>query len=115
MDNFDNEFWNALDELIHLSNITIDRPKGSPHPKYTGFLYPVDYGYLDGTVSMDGEGMDVWVGSAGKAADSILCTVDLLKRDSEIKVLLGCTEREKADILEVHNRTPYMKAILIRR
>ena len=27
------EFWNALDELVNNSEIIIDRPKGTAHPK----------------------------------------------------------------------------------
>ena len=47
--------------------------------------------------------------------DAILCTVDLLKRDSEIKILLDCTEEEKMLIYKAHNDTSCMKGILIRR
>ena len=42
--------------------------------------------------------------------DAILCTVDLLKRDSEIKILLDCTEEEKMLIYKAHNDTSCMKA-----
>lgn len=31
----------------------MDRPLGSKHPKH-GFVYPVNYGYVLGTVSGDG-------------------------------------------------------------
>lgn len=115
MDNFDKEFWSALDELVQSSKIVIDRPKGSPHPRYPDFLYPADYGYLSRTTSMDGGGIDVWLGSGPKTVSAVLCTVDLLKRDSEIKILLGCTETEAARIREAHNRTSFQKGILIRR
>ncbi len=115
MDNFNNEFWAALDELVRSSEIVIDRPRGTAHPKYPGLIYPVDYGYLKNTSSMDGEGIDVYAGTGKKALDALICTIDLLKRDSEIKLLLGCTEAEKEILLEVHNQTRYMKGILIRR
>ncbi len=48
------EFWTALDTLVGQSEIVIDRPKGSAHPRYPDFIYPVDYGYLKNTVSPDG-------------------------------------------------------------
>ncbi len=115
MDNFNNEFWAALDELIRSSEIVIDRPKGTAHPKYPGLIYPVDYGYLKNTSSMDGDEIDVYAGTGKKALDALICTIDLLKRDSEIKLLFGCTEAEKEILLEVHNQTRYMKGILIRR
>ena len=109
------EFWNALDELVNNSEIVIDRPKGTAHPKYPDFIYRVDYGYLKDTTSMDGAGIDVWVGSGGKKVDAIMCIVDLIKKDSEIKILIGCTEEEKAVICETHNETQFMKGVLIRR
>ena len=115
MESVNNEFWNALDELVLHSEIVIDRPKGSVHPRFPDFIYRVDYGYLKNTASMDGSGIDIWVGSGEKQLDAIMCIVDLMKRDSEIKLLIGCTEEEKRIIYETHNESPYMKGILIRR
>lgn len=109
------EFWTTLDELVSNSEIVIDRPKGTAHPKYPDLIYKVDYGYLKNTSSMDGAGIDVWVGTAGKKIDAIMCIVDLMKKDSEIKILIGCTEEEKAIVYETHNRTEYMKGIMVRR
>ena len=109
------EFWNAIDELVNNSEIIIDRPKGTSHPKYPDFIYRVDYGYLKDTTSMDGTGIDVWVGSGDKKADAIMCIVDLMKKDSEIKILIGCTEEEKQTVYKTHNETPFMKGVLIRR
>ncbi|MFQ9651226.1 MAG: inorganic pyrophosphatase [Enterocloster sp.] len=93
-------FWTALDKLVEQSEIIIDRPKGSVHPGHPDFIYQVDYGFLRNTSSMDREGIDIWAGSDHTAGiDAILCTVDLLKRDSEIKILLDCTGgRKEADI-----------------
>ncbi len=40
--------------------VVMDRPLGSKHPKH-GFVYPVNYGYVPGTVSGDGEELDAYV------------------------------------------------------
>ncbi len=40
--------------------VIIDRPLGSRHPRY-GFVYPVNYGYVPGTLAPDGEGLDAYV------------------------------------------------------
>ncbi len=109
------DFWSALDELISKSEIVIDRPKGSAHPRFPDFIYRLDYGYLKDTSSMDGGGIDVWVGSGDKKIDAIMCIVDLMKKDSEIKILVGCTEEEKLEVYKTHNETQFMKGILIRR
>ena len=112
----DIQFWQAVDKLISSGKIVIDRPKGSTHPRYPHILYELDYGYIENTTSMDGGGIDLWRGSLPDAeCDAIICTVDLLKRDSEIKLLIGCTEEEKQIAYEFHNRSEFMKGILIRR
>ena len=114
-DQYDRGFWLALDKLVSESKIVIDRPKGSRHPKYNDFIYLLDYGYLENTSSMDGNGIDVWKGTHGNAIDAIICTVDMRKRDSEIKLLIGCDEEEKQKILAWHNDSDNMKGIMIRR
>lgn len=111
-----NEFWQAIDELVSSNKIIIDRPKGSMHPKYTDCRYEVDYGYIENTTSMDGGGIDVWLGSLpDRKVNAIICTVDLMKKDSEIKILIGCTEEEIKTVYEFHNDSEFMKGILIRR
>ena len=112
----DIHFWQAVDKLISSGKIVIDRPKGSSHPRYPSIVYELDYGYIENTASMDGGGIDLWRGSLPDAeCDAIICTVDLLKRDSEIKLLIGCTEEEKQIAYEFHNRSEFMKGILIQR
>ncbi len=112
----DIEFWNAIDNLVSTSQIVIDRLKDTPHPKYPDFIYKVDYGYLKDTTSMDGGGIDVWKGTDETVGvDAIMCIVDLVKRDSEIKLLINCSEKEKQIVYQTHNDTEFMKGILIRR
>lgn len=109
-------YWAALDQLLADSEIVIDHPKNSAHPCYPEWIYPLDYGYLQNTSSMDGEGLDVWLGSdPTRRITAILCTVDLIKRDSEIKLLIGCTEEEKNIVLRFHNRSESMKGLLVER
>ena len=115
MTTHDTQFWSALDTLVRQSEIVIDRPRGSAHPRYPDFIYPVDYGYLKSTASMDGGGIDVWLGTGDGGVNAVICTVDLLKKDSEIKILIGCPREETAAIYEKHNDSEYMKGILIPR
>ena len=113
---YDNDFWKAIDTLVSSGKIVIDRPKGSVHPRFPNIKYEVDYGYIENTSSMDGGGIDVWLGSlADKQVNAIICTVDLMKRDSEIKLLIGCTDEEINTVYEFHNDSEFMKGILIRR
>jgi inorganic pyrophosphatase len=107
-------FWKALDELVSTSELKIDRPKGSAHPRFPEYVYPVDYGYLDGTVGGDGEGVDVWRGSQqpGRVV-GVVCAVDPHKRNAELKVLLSCTDEEIADIEAFY--LPQPQAALLHR
>ncbi len=74
----------------------------------------MDYGYR-GTTAADGEGIDIWVGSLEPASiTGVVCTFDLNKRDAELKLLLGCTSREQADILSFLKKGE-MAAILVAR
>ena len=98
-------FWREMAHLAANNSIVIDRPKGSPHPRYPKVIYPLDYGYLEGTMSADGDGIDVWLGSLNamdKLLTGILCTFDTLKRDAEIKLLIGCTEEDVQIIQDFH-------------
>jgi inorganic pyrophosphatase len=109
-----NEFWVYLQGLVDSSRIVIDRPKDSIHPRYPGKRYPVDYGYLESTTSVDGGGVDIWLGSSGgRKVVGVLCTVDLLKRDTEIKIILDCTDDEIQSINDFIN-TNQMQAIYIK-
>ncbi|MGN0745686.1 MAG: inorganic pyrophosphatase [Aristaeellaceae bacterium] len=112
----DEGFWAVLDRLLASSRVVIDRPRGTAHPRYPDMIYPLDYGYLQDTAAMDGGGIDVWVGSdPARRLDAVMVTVDLVKRDSEIKLLIGCTEEEKRLVWRQHNNSESMKGMLIRR
>ena len=109
------KFWEYLDDVVASHTIVVDRPKGSPHPVYPDAVYPVDYGYLAETASMDSSGIDVWIGSTGfTQVDGVMCSVDIDKNDIEIKVLLSCTDDEMEQIYELIN-TGQQASVLIRR
>jgi len=108
------KFWLAVDELVATSDVVIDRPQGSRHPRITEAIYPVDYGYLAGTTGGDRAGIDVWMGSVRPAAvTGVVCTVDSRKRDAEVKILLGCTPDQEGEILAFLNKG-LMAAVLVR-
>lgn len=96
-------FWQEITQLVGINPITIDRPRGTPHPRYSEVIYPLDYGYLENTTASDGGGIDVWIGSLStQLLTGILCTFDTLKRDMEIKLLLGCTNADLQIIRQFH-------------
>ncbi len=108
-------FWQLADELIRSHHIVIDRPGGSAHPRYPDLIYPFDYGYLEGTSALDGDGVDCWVGSLPETSlTGVIVTVDGFKSDTEIKWLIGCTPQEMDVALATH-RTEHQAALLIPR
>jgi inorganic pyrophosphatase len=107
----DTKFWQGMGKLTVTNKIVIDRSKGKPHPRYPKLIYPLDYGYIENTTASDRDGMDVWMGSLGsKTLTGILCTFDMIKRDAEIKLLLGCTQ---ADIQTIRNFNTEMLTLFI--
>ena len=108
-------FWENLQKIVNESEIIIDRPKGTRHPKFPDApAYPLDYGYLSNTSSMDGEGIDCFVGTLkDKSITGVLCTIDMMKKDSEIKILIACTPEEMNLAYEHLNKPDFFKAILV--
>jgi inorganic pyrophosphatase len=110
----DHDFWSRLASFVSRGPVVVDRPKGSRHPRIPGLIYPLDYGYLKGLRSGDGHGVDVWIGSLKRQViTGVVCTVDAGKRDTEVKILLGCTRAEQRRILSLHNWGD-QRAVLVR-
>jgi len=110
-----NDFWLKVDQLVATSNIKIERPQGTSHPRYPSFVYPLDYGYLEDTQTGDGSPIDVWIGTLfSRTVTAVICSVDLEKRDTEIKILLGCTSAENRNIFDIHNKGSQSAILLVR-
>lgn len=60
MESKTNQFTSATNFLGKLVTVIVDRPLGSKHPKF-GWEYPLNYGYVENTLSPDGEELDAYV------------------------------------------------------
>jgi inorganic pyrophosphatase len=77
-----------------------ERAIGTAHPNYPELIYPLDYGYIEGTLAADGDGIDIWISSQGKRVlTGILCTLDTIDKDAEIKLMLGCSDDDVETII----------------
>ncbi len=47
--------------------VTVDRPLGSRHPEFPDLRYPINYGYIPGTLAGDGEPIDAYVLGVAKS------------------------------------------------
>ena len=111
-----NSFFSALDRLHATSRVIIDRPEGSTHPQFSAVRYPINYGYLEGTTGGDGAGVDVFVGSAtGAGVVAAAVTVDLVRRDAELKVLADCSAAEVEAVAQFLRDTLGLGVQLIQR
>ena len=86
--------WDAWATRIDTQGITIDRPAHSAHPQYPSVVYPMDYGFIPGTVGTDNEPVDVFLGSGDTGLVGLLLTCDHRAGDREMKLLYDCTPAE---------------------
>ncbi|MGB4985509.1 MAG: inorganic diphosphatase [Erysipelotrichaceae bacterium] len=76
-------------QVVH---IKIDRMLGSCHPLYPDLIYPINYGYLPGAFSSDGEELDVYLIGVDQAVNEYLgqvIGVVIRHNDDEDKLVVG--------------------------
>ncbi len=86
--------WEQWDALIQLKGITIERAAGSQHPNHPDIVYPIDYGFVNGTDTVDGDEMDVFKGTASNGLVAAIFTEDRRKGDLEAKLIVDCSPKE---------------------
>ncbi len=107
------ELWPSIGRLLLDHPVVIDRPLGSRHPRHDWIVYPLDYGYLEGTSAVDGAGVDVFLGSGDRRAlTAAAVTFDPYKHDVEVKLLAGCTPAEVATVADFWGRTEMAHAFV---
>lgn len=104
--------WEALEAQIQANGLTIDRPRHTAHPHFPEVVYPIDYGYVNGTVGEDGEPIDVFVGTAPTGLVAATRTIDRRKGDTELKLLYDCSPEE---IYLVHGFLNYAPELMTAR
>lgn len=84
--------------LGRIVDVLIDRKLGSKHPKYN-FIYTLNYGYIPGTISGDGEEVDVYVIGEFEPIESYRGhVVANIKREDDIEdKLVVCKDLKKFD------------------
>ncbi len=101
--------WDAWARCISQNGITIERPRSTAHPDYPSVIYPLDYGFVPGTLGTDGEPLDVFVGSGTTGLVGTILTTDHRQRDREVKLLYDCTP---ADVYTAHGFINYDQSLL---
>ncbi|KAF4458419.1 hypothetical protein FALBO_14845 [Fusarium albosuccineum] len=110
------QFFTNLDQIYADSSLVVDRAKDTKHPRIPQAVYPVDYGYLEGTTGGDGQPVDVFRGSAKNAGVvGVFLTADREKHDVEVKVLLDCTDEEIDQVRHLLKEVLKIGGLLVRR
>ena len=86
--------WDRWEHLIYTDGIHLDRPAETRHPRYPDIIYPMDYGFVRGTMSSDGAEVDAFVGSHATGLVGLLACKDHRQGKREIKLLWHCSPRE---------------------
>lgn len=101
--------WSAWVRCIERRGICIDRPARTRHPDYPSIVYPLDYGYVPGTIGADQDPVDVFCGTGGFGLVGAVLTTDFRQEDQEITFLVDCTPTE---IYTVHGFINYDRSLL---
>lgn len=101
--------WDAWARCIRRNGFTIDRPEGSTHPEHRSVRYPLDYGFVNDTLSTDDAPVDMFVGRGTTGLVGIILTTDHRQQDREGKFLYDCTP---ADVYMAHGFINYDRTLL---
>ncbi|MBR2043521.1 MAG: inorganic pyrophosphatase [Clostridia bacterium] len=73
--------------MIHpIVTVTVDRPLGSYHPEHSNIYYPINYGYIKGTLAADGEEEDAYVlGVTEPVSEFTGKIIAIIKRENDVE------------------------------
>lgn len=118
MSEFENNafFWMKADTLFLSGKLNLTKKKGDVHDTFKNLIYPTDYGHLTDTISGSEEGISVYAGSGDRNQISgLIIAADILMKELDVKMLIGCTDEEIHTVLRFLNQTEFQKTVLIRR
>ena len=100
-------------------NVIVDRPLGSAHPDYPDLIYPINYGYIEGTMAEDGEEEDAYIKSIYE--DHFYIEVSHLQRVAELLKKFENTDTKKVlgdgefpTLLKLGTNKEYIRDVLER-
>lgn len=100
--------------------VIMDRPMGSKHPKH-GFLYEVNYGYVEGVMSPDGEELDAYYLGVEKplerATGKVIAIIHREDDDDDKLVVVpdGLTLSDEEILKQVHFQEQWFKSVVVRK
>lgn len=109
-------FWQKVDTLFLSGNLKQVKKKGEVHDTFKNLVFPTDYGRLEDLVSHTSNGIPVYMGSGNRnRITALIVAADILTKELDVKILVGCDEKETEDVLRYLNQTDFQKTVLISR
>ncbi len=105
--------------LEKIVEVVIDRPLGTKHPKH-GYEYPVNYGYIPGTLAPDGDELDAYVLGVDTPMEKFSgkCIAVVHRIDDDDDKLIVCPEGSEYTDQEIqdaiHFQEQWFKSQIIR-
>lgn len=96
--------------------VIVDRPLGSYHPEHPDMYYPINYGYIEGTLAADGEEEDAYILGIDEPVDEFTGRIIAIihrEDDVEFKWVVapeGVTFTEEEIKQQVHFQEQYFKS-----
>lgn len=102
-----------IDYLGKEVTVKIDRPMGSKHPEHD-FIYPINYGYIEGTKAGDGEEIDAYVLGVFEPINSFRGKViSIIKRNDDVEdKLVVAKEINSYDKYQIKALTEFQERFL---
>ncbi len=94
--------------------VKVDRPFGSKHPEY-GFEYPVNYGFVPGTLAGDNEEVDVYLLGVEEPVLEIeaICIAVIDRYNDNENKLVATPNGEKLSVEEIVRQTAFQEQYFI--
>ncbi|MDX2775984.1 inorganic diphosphatase [Streptomyces caniscabiei] len=100
----------ARDYIGKTVTVTMDRQLGTKHPKH-GFEYPVNYGFIKGTISGDGEELDAYVLDVTEPLESFtgICVAIIHRTNDDDDKLVLITDDTSITDDEIRTQTHFQE------
>ena len=105
--------------ICDIVKVIVDRPLGSYHPKHKDLYYPVNYGYIEGVMALDGEEPDTYILGVDKPVETFVGKViAIIHRENDVEdkwiVVPKHLSFTKEEILkQVHFQKQYFKITVV--
>lgn len=100
-------------------NMVMDRPLGTKHPKH-GFIYEVNYGFIEGTKAPDGEELDAYylgVNESMEKGEGICVAIAHRKNNDDDKLIIvpeGVVMSDEEIMKSIHFQEQWFETEIVR-